>query len=192
MPRWPTTASPESRANHRYLPRRWTAVTVRSRTAATKSSPPATCRRTARGWNTSTALNVRPETHCDSPWRTVSTSGSSGMSVHNGAVIARIIHGIHSIHSGLVGLGSLRRGQRVERRLGRALLRLLLRPALHTAMADTADHRPGGERLGVVRTGLLDLIVRHTEPTGRGQLLQAGLPVESGPESRRLVHHGVE
>src|SRR3954454_10603076 len=53
---------------------------VQQRSRAARSAPPAACRRTERGWRTSTAAIIRPATQLCSPARTVSTSGSSGTS----------------------------------------------------------------------------------------------------------------
>ena len=78
MPRCASNASPESRGNHKYLPRRFAATTRRPAKVAAKSAAPGRCRRIARGCRTSTALIRRPTTQRASPRRTVSTSGSSG------------------------------------------------------------------------------------------------------------------
>src|SRR5437588_12111281 len=46
-------------------------------------------------------------------------------------------------------------------RLGGALLGLLLTAALRAAVPDAGHHRPRGEHLGVVGSGLLDLVLRY-------------------------------
>src|SRR5215472_10704839 len=172
MPRWPTTASSESSANHRYLPRRRTSTTVRPVSAAAKSAPPAACRRTDRGWSTSTSPMVRPTTQRTSPARTVSTSGSSGIRNVLGFVLFAL--------------------ERSEGGLGGPLLSLFLGLAGHPAVALAGHDRPGGERLGVVGPGLVDVVVGYAQATLGGQLLQAGLPVQPGTETSGLGHHRVE
>jgi hypothetical protein len=44
----------------------------------------------------------------------------------------------------------------------------------------------------VVRTGLVDAVLRDTEPEPGGQLLETGLPVEPGAALGRLRHQRVE
>src|SRR5690242_7589150 len=117
--------------SQRYLPRRWAAVSVRPVSAATKESTPSRWRRTARGWWTSTEATVRPATHCSSPRRTTSTSGSSGTV------------------SALCGQGA-------PRGLGGLLLGGLLRPSTPRAADRAAEQHRGGEHLGVVGSVVLD------------------------------------
>src|SRR5271169_5166282 len=179
--------------SHRYLPRRLAVSRLRPVSAASKSAAPARWRRTERGCRTRTVSMARPETWCSRPRRTVSTSGSSGtrsaLSRGTGrlSVVAVVV---------LVVLVVPRRGglrvDRVPGRLGRVLLGLLLGAALAGAQHAPADPDHGPERLLVVRPALLDLVVRHPEHVRRGQLLQRGLPVQSGAQPGRLGDDRVE
>src|SRR3984885_11896747 len=92
MPRCARRASPSSRANHMYLPRRSARVNVRPVIAAVNPAGPAGSRRTARGFRTWAVATVRPSTCCSRPARTVSTSGSSGIDRVGRAGLRR--HGI--------------------------------------------------------------------------------------------------
>src|SRR4051812_4005280 len=173
MPRCPTSArslgvpSGSASGSHRYLPRRWAAVNVRPVSAATKWSMPSRCRRTARGWRTSTAATVRPATHCSSPRRTTSTSGSSGT------------------------LSALR-GQGPPRGLGGLLLGGLLRAAGALAVDGAGQQHRGGEGLRVVGAVVGDRVAGRPEPAAGGELLQAGLPVQAGAAGGGLDQQRVE
>src|SRR4051812_37410726 len=163
MPRWPTSARPEGGASastsgsQRYLPRRCAAVTVRPVSAATKCSAPSRCRRTARGWWTSTVAMVRPAIHCARPRRTTSTSGSSG--------IGR---------------------QRPPGRLGGLLLGGLLGPAGAAPVHGAGQDDRGREGLRVVGAVVGDLVGGRPEAAGGAELLQAGLPVQTRAPGRGL------
>src|SRR4051795_4483338 len=139
MPRCATSARPlgapsgSASGSHRYLPRRCAAVNVRPVSARTKCSVPSRCRRTARGGRTSTAATVRPATHCSSPRRTTSTSGSSGTV-------------------------SALRGQGLPRGLGGLLLGGLLGAAGPLAVDGLGEEHLGGERLGVVGAVVAHLV----------------------------------
>src|SRR3954452_17613768 len=173
MPRWATSArslgvpSGSAIGSHRYLPRRCAAVNVRSVSACTKESMPSRCRRTARGWCTSTDAPVRPATHWSSPRRTTSTSGSSGTR-------------------------SVLRGQGPPRGLGGLRLGRLLGAAGALAVDLAGEQDDGGERLGVVGARFLDLVDRRPEAAGGGELLQAGLPVQSRTAGGGLDQQRVE
>src|SRR5690606_1913372 len=78
-------------------------------------------------------------------------------------------------------------GQRTPCRFGGLLLAFLLGRAAAAAEVTTADVDRRGELLAVVGTGVLDLVLGHAETGGRGQFLQAGLPVEAGAAQRCLL-----
>src|SRR6476619_3958364 len=178
MPRWPSRASPVSKGSHRYLPRRRASVNVRPVSRATKSSGPARCRRTGRGCSTSTAATGRWSTCASRPRRTTSTSGSSGTPTVD--------------RGGRDGGVAVLVGERAVRRLGGLLLRLLLRPADPVAVHPVADAHPRGEGLLVIGALVLDQVLGDTELVDRGQLLEAGLPVQAGAESSRGLQQRVE
>src|SRR4051794_34954354 len=173
MPRCATSArslgAPSASAigSHRYLPRRCAAVTVRPVSVCTKWSAPSRCRRTARGWRTSTEATVRPATHCSSPRRTTSTSGSSGTV-------------------------SVLRGQGLPRGLGGLLLGSLLGAAGPLAVHRVGEEDLGGERLRVVGAVVAHLVDRRTDTVGGGEFLEAGLPVQTGTAAGRLHQQRVE
>src|SRR5215210_7427509 len=154
MPRWATRALPAevpslwARGSHRYFPRRRASVNVRPVSACTKWSAPSRCRRTARGWCTSTVATVRPVTHCARPRRTTSTSGSSG-----------------TVGSAL--------GEGAPGRLGGFLLGCLLRAAAAVAVHGAGEDDLGGERLRVVGTVVRDHVGGRTEGAGGTELLEA-------------------
>src|SRR5580700_10636999 len=192
---WPLMPRCASRASsptdsHRYLPRRLTVSRLRPVSAASKSAAPARWRRTERGCRTRTVSMARPEMWCSRPRRTVSTSGSSGTrsAVSCGTGCLPVVS--------VVALVVLRPGglrvDRVPGRLGRVLLGRLLGVALAGAEHAPADPDRGPERLLVVRPALLDLVVRHPEHAGRGQLLERGLPVQSGTQPGRPGDDRVE
>src|SRR4051794_17098801 len=178
MPRCPRRASPESSGSQRYLPRRRAAVKTRPVSRAAKSSAPGRCRRTGRGCSTSTDSIVRSSTCASRPRRTTSTSGSSGTGGGRRAL----------------GPGGLRElvGERAVRRLRRLLLGLLLRPADAVAVQSVGDPHLGGEGLHVVRTGVLDDVLRHAEIVLGTELLEAGLPVQAGAEGGSRLEQRVE
>src|SRR3954454_4142526 len=173
MPRCATSAEPvdvpsaSASGSHRYLPRRWAAVTVRPVSAATKWSVPSRCRRTARGWCTSTVATVRPATHCASPLRTTSTSGSSG-----------------------TGGSALR--QRPPGGLCGHLLGSLLRAPGAAAVDGSGEDDGRGEGLGVVGPVVLDHVARRTQTAGRAEFLEAGLPVQARAAGGGLHQQRVE
>src|SRR4051794_8502967 len=177
MPRWPSRASPVSRGSHRYLPRRRASENVRPVSRATKSSGPARCRRTGRGWSTSTAATGRWSTCASSPRRTTSTSGSSGTLPVRGA------------RGGGVAVLV---GERAVRRLGGLLLGLLLRATDTVAVRPVADAHPCGEGLLVVGALVLDQVLGDAELVDRRELLEAGLPVKSRAESGCGLQQRVE
>src|SRR4051794_6147354 len=172
MPRCATSARPDglpsasASGSHRYLPRRCASVKVRPVSASTKWSMPSRCRRTARGWWTSTAATVRPATHWARPRRTTSTSGSSGTT------------------SGL--------GQGSPGRLGGFLLGGLLGAAAAGAVHGAGVGDGSGESLGVVGAGVLDQVAGGTESPGSAQFLEAGLPVQAGAAGGRFGQQRVE
>src|SRR5580704_15685209 len=78
IPRCTTSVSPLSSVRRRYLPRRPTDLMVRPSSGARKCLADA-CRRTERPLATDTALIFFPTTSRARSWRSVSTSGSSGI-----------------------------------------------------------------------------------------------------------------
>src|SRR6478735_6473438 len=189
MPRWPSRASPLSRASHRYLPRRWAAVNVCPESRPAKSSGPARWRRTGRGWRTSTEAIGRPRTWASRPTRTTSTSGSSGIAGR------RTNHpGLDSVAGELAG--SLVVGQLVAEGavggLRGLLLGLLLRAADAAAVQPGGDADTRGEGLNVVGAFVLDDVLGNAEVVQRAQFLQARLPVQAGAHRGRGLEHRVE
>src|SRR5581483_9377851 len=146
--------------SHRYLPRRRAPDTGRPARTSEKSVGPARWRRTARGCSTETLSMVRPTTCRCRPWRTVSTSGSSG---------------IPGLAAGVLVVGG--GADRHPGRLGGLLLGGLLGPSLAGPEDLPAHLDLGAERLLVVRAALGDRVLGHPEQLGRGQLLEGGLPV---------------
>src|SRR6266851_3102598 len=220
IPRCARRAS-SATGSHRYLPRLRAAVMVRPRSAAAKSSAPATCRRTARGCSTAASAMVRPTTWRSRPLRTVSTSGSSGtldLSYFRHArpqvvpprLAARSTLGRGGCAAGVPSLRlglSLIPGQRLGLSLvpgpvpvadrgpgglGGLLLGLFLRVPLPRSVAAPADPDRGAEELLVVRPALLDVVLGHAEEPGGGEFLQRGLPVQARAEPRRTGDHRVE
>src|SRR5690606_18398277 len=103
------------------------------------------------------------------------------------------LRGLLLIVVGLLALRGLLLGrQRPPGHLRGILLGLLLRGAAALATRLTADQHRRGELLLVVRTGVHHPVLRHAERRGRGQLLQAGLPVQAGTSQRRLRQQIVE
>src|SRR3954466_8264869 len=172
MPGGATSARPDglpsasASGSHRYLPRRYASVKVRPVSASTKWSMPSRCRRTARGWGTSTKATVGPAPHWARPRRTASGSGSSGTT------------------SGL--------GQGSPGRLGGFLLGGLLGAAAAGAVRGAGEDDGSGESLGVVGAGVLDQVARGTESPGSAQFLEAGLPVQAGAAGGRFGQQRVE
>src|SRR6478609_6968973 len=169
MPRWPIIERPSPSGTHRYLPRRCGSPRVRPRSSAVNSSAPPAWRRTARGCSTWTSATVRPAAQRARPRRTTSTSGSSG-----------------------TALGSDRRGG-------------LARGGGPRGLVLGLDGAPGG--LGgllpgfllrapaagaVVRAGFGDHVLGDAQADGGGELLEAGLPVESGAELRGFRDQRIE
>ena len=76
--------------------------------------------------------------------------------------------------------------------LGGLLLGFLLAAAGAGAVRDTTDAGGSSEGLLVVGAGLGDQVLRNAEPLGRGELLEAGLPVQAGAEVRGLLDQRVE
>src|SRR4051812_31628203 len=105
---------------------------------------------------------VRPTTPRSRPSRTTSTSGSSG-----------------TVEVAPGGFGGL-------------LLRFLLAAAGPFAVHLPLHDGGGGERLLVIRTALTDDVLGDAEPFGRGEFLQAGLPVQGGALRSRGEHERVE
>ena len=73
--------------------------------------------------------------------------------------------------------------ERVPGRLGGLLLGLLLGPARAVAVDRVADDDLRGEGLLVVRALLVDEVLGTPSASRRGELLQAGLPVQAGAEA---------
>src|SRR5580704_11937165 len=147
MPRWTTRLSPLSRVRTRYLPIRPTALIDRP------SSSDRNClalgwRRTDRPLATATVLIRRPTTSLARSWRSVSTSGSSG--------ITELLPGV----------------------AGGVLLGVLLRRALAGAADDAADKDLGDVVAVVVGPGADDDVPRDADALADGLLLQAALVVE--------------
>src|SRR5680860_267930 len=157
IPRWARSASSLSSGSQRYFPRRCALITCRPVSWAAKSAGPPACRRTGRGWKTSTAVIVCPTTRRSRPSRTTSTSGSSGTSAdwtgQRGVGLDRI--GVERIRvlfrDGAVG------------GLRGLLLGLLLGAAGAVPVELVADADPRGEGLLVVGTVVLDDVLRHAE-----------------------------
>src|SRR3954469_15035520 len=105
---------------------------------------------------------VRPTTPRSRPRRTTSTSGSSG-----------------TVEVAPGGFGGL-------------LLGFLLAAAGPLAVHLALDDSGGRERLLVGRAPLPAEVLRYAETPRRGQLLQAGLPVERGTLCGRCEHQRVE
>jgi hypothetical protein len=76
--------------------------------------------------------------------------------------------------------------------LGGLLLRLLLAAAGAGAVRDASDAGGSSEGLLVIGAGLRDQVLGDTEPLGRGELLETGLPVQAGTEVRGLLDERVE
>lgn len=72
------------------------------------------------------------------------------------------------------------------------LLRLLLAAAGAGAVRDASDAGGSSEGLLVVRAGLRDQVLGDAEPFGRGEFLEAGLPVQAGTEVGGLLDQRVE
>src|SRR5699024_6520901 len=152
----PGVSSPSS-VSHRYFPRRRAPLTTRPVSSATISSGPPGWRRAVRAPVTSTSTSRRPTTCVSRPRRTTSTSGSSGTSA------ARAVQ----CRPGL---------------LGRLLLGLLRGAPGPAAELRLADESPCGEGLVVIGARSGDLVV-GAGPAGLGALLlEAGLPVQRGPQ----------
>src|SRR5579875_3683062 len=166
--------------------------------AAAKSAGPPACRRVTRGCSTCTDAIWRPTTCRSSPRRTISTSGSSGIVL----TLAGLV-GVRAVGTPAVPLPrvlpvplvrwrrhgrSARRARarrladQVPRRLGGLLLGFLLRASFALAVIATADPHRCAERLLVVRAAFLDVVLRHAEDLGSGELLKRGLPVQSGAQ----------
>src|SRR5262249_39144793 len=160
---------PESSGSQRYLPRRRAAMMVRPANRPAKSLAPARCRRTARGCSTWASATVRPAAHCSRPRRATSTSGRSGTAP--------------AYPPGGAGRGT-RSGltdplaQRLPGGLRGLLLGLLLAAALAGAQLLPGHPHRRREVLLVVRTLLGHHVLRYAEAVLRGELLQAGLPVQ--------------
>src|SRR5664279_4186327 len=108
------------------------------------------------------------------PERTVSTSGSSGTDPADDG-------------GGLLGVG-----EGVERGGGSLLLGLLLVEAAARPVPLLAQNRVRLEPLVVVGARFADLVAGDALGKRGGELLKAGLPVESGTERRRVLDNRVE
>src|SRR5680860_501588 len=174
-------ASPLSSDSHRYLPRRLAATMRRPVTWAAKSAGPAACRRTGRGWSTSTAVIVRPTTCRSRPSRTTSTSGSSG---NSGFVVRQGRNRCLDF--------PVLRGDRAMGGLGGLLLGFLLRATGAVAVALLTHLNLCRERFLVVRAGVLDDVLRDSEGVLGGEFLETCLPVQAGAETSRSLHQRVK
>src|SRR5579875_182217 len=150
-----TSTSPLSRVMRRYFPTRPTALIVRPSRRARKCFA-LWCRRTERPLATATARILRPTTSFARSWRSVSTSGSSG--------IAELWPGHHR----------------------RRLLSFLLRSALPTSAANPTDVDLRHVPAVVIRPGANDDVTWHSFPTPSRQLLEAALVIELVRLRRRL------
>ena len=157
-----------SSSSQRNLPRRTASRTTAPVSRAAKSTGPASCQRTTRGFSTSMPPSRAPSTQRARPRRTTSTSGSSGMSRADQAVG----------RPGRAG-AVLPPRQGLEGRGRRALLGLLLALAAALAQDDALDEHRGVEGLGVVRALFDDHVLRDAEAQLRGLFLQARLPVQA-------------
>src|SRR4051794_3684096 len=189
IPRWASTAPSASpsgpvRSNQRNLPRRRAAARVRPTRRSASSAAPPGWRRTARGCRTSTAATVRPTAWSATPRRTTPTSGSSGSSAAVGL-------GVGSVGS-VVVVGRVAGRERLVGGLRSLLLGVLLGAPDPDAEVATGHHRRRRELLGVVRALVGDPVLRHAPTGGRGQLLEAGLPVQARTEARGGVHQVAE
>src|SRR5207342_1797322 len=72
------------------------------------------------------------------------------------------------------------------------LLRLLLAAAGAGAVRDASDAGGSSKDLLVVRAGLRDQVLGNSEPLGRRELLETGLPVQAGTKIRGLLDQRVE
>src|SRR5262245_7766625 len=154
MRRWMTNHSPESRTTMMYLPLRLAVLNVRpARRLASCAFVP---RRTLRTPVTCTDLTFFPANSRSRSRRTVSTSGSSGMS---GGMLLLQTSACFS---------------------GGGLLRLLLRPSLALAPARRADHHRGEEPLLVVGALFANEVHRRPVEQASRELLQRRLVVEHG------------
>src|SRR5471030_338338 len=93
MPRWMTSVSPLSRVRSRYLPSRPTDLMVRPSSVVRKCLAEA-WRRTERPLATDTDLIFLPGTSRDRSWRSVSTSGNSGILQTLPGVASRFLFGV--------------------------------------------------------------------------------------------------
>src|SRR5690242_853562 len=171
IPRWPSSASPESSGSQKYLPRRLGLSKRRPVSAAAKPDGPRGSRRTGRSCSTSTAVTVRPVTWRSSPARTTSTSGSSGTSGRLEAGDRRVLDAEASRDLAV-------------RRLRGGLLGLLLGAADAVAVQLLTDADLRGEGLHVVGALVLDDVLGDAEAVLGGELLERGLPVQAGAHGR--------
>src|SRR5659263_468253 len=171
IPRWSTRASGEpSVASQRNFPRRATSSIVRP-AKASASIVGSWQRRPARAECTVNDSMRRPRRWSTSPIRMVSTSGSSG-------------------------IGSERRGDRLEHGLRGTVLGHLLRGSA-ARRDELADSGGGEEGAVVVRSAALHLVGGERKAVHRGEFLERCLPVEGGGEPQRvaqevgeeLLHH---
>src|SRR6478736_8532794 len=124
----------------------------------------------------------RPTTWSSRPRRTTSTSGSSGT---GGS-------GLRRTRGGRRGGGAAAVVERVPRLLGGLLLGFLLRATASLAEDLLADDDAGAELLLVVGPLLADAVLGPPQRRAGRHLLQARLPVESGPERGGLLDERVE
>src|SRR6478609_9501658 len=193
IPRWRIRPSPSPRSSQRYLPRRRTASTRRPARRSVRSWGPPTWRRATRSPRSSTSATVRPSTWSARPRRTTSTSGSSG-TARGGSVRLELV-GV-ALRAGLllgaddgplVGVADGGPGQ------GGGLLLGNLLGATGAGAEHVAPHGDLGlEPLGVLRAVLGDAVLGCAQGVAGGDLLQAGLPVQAGPQGGRLGQQRVD
>ena len=173
IPRWASTASPSVSGSQRYLPRRRGTAKTRPARRLSKSEAPGRWRRTGRGCSTWTAEICRP-----------ADRGCRGLDERSRPreVQARVRAGGPRLPLERLRTRWPRRSARLPSCCGRHPDR---------SCADRSCTM-ASKRLGVVRSGLDDLVRRHAESGHRSGLLQAGLPVEAGTAGGHVGHQRVE
>ena len=158
-----------------------TPTTVRPASRAAKSVGAATCRRTAAGDGPRRTPTARPRP---------SGRGRAGRPRPRAARAVRTALLSRSVGQ-LVGGHAAARSRRQAAAAACCSASFLLRP-WPCAVLVTGHPGDGGEDLLVVRAGLGDEVLGDAHRGARGELLQAGLPVQAGAEGRGLLDQRVE